>query len=249
MKVYFVHHSCFVVELEKSYLIFDYFRNEQVNGFTFTGVLPDFDREKTLYFFASHKHQDHFDLMILMLAEQYPHIHYILSKDIRLGANYLKRNEIPLSIKEKITFVSPNETYRVDDLVIRTLRSTDVGVAFYVEAEAANIYHAGDLHNWYFEGAGELINGRMERAYKAALRHLAGKHINVAFVVLDPRLGAFKNQGMDYFVQQVNADYIFPMHMWQQYELIPEYKKHCFHAGYTDRIQDVTGENQIFEIG
>lgn len=60
MKVIFVHHSCFVVEMEDVVLIFDYFEGNRVTGYTFTGVLPVFDKDKSIYFFASHKHQDHF---------------------------------------------------------------------------------------------------------------------------------------------------------------------------------------------
>lgn len=248
MRVTFVHHSCFVVELEEKILVFDYFGGERVNGYHFTGKLPEFDEEKPLYFFASHRHQDHFDLDILKLAEKYPNIHYILSKDIRLGANYLLRHGIPLSIKKKITFVVGNEHYTVDDMKIETLRSTDEGVAFYIETENAHIYHAGDLHNWYFEGAGELINGKMENGFKSALRRLEGRHINLAFVVLDGRLGMNTNRGLDYFMRHVNADYIFPMHMWQEYRLIEDYKKMCFNARYTERIMDITEENQVFEL-
>ena len=220
MRVIFVHHSCFVVELKEKTLVFDYFDGERVNGYHFTGKLPEFDREKPLYFFASHRHQDHFDLEILRFCGRYPKIHYILSKDIRLGSAYLKRNKISADIKERITFVTANQEYTVADLKIETLRSTDEGVAFYIETEGVRLYHAGDLHNWRFEGAGELVNGKMESGYKAALRRLEGKHINLAFVVLDGRLGMHTNRGLDYFMQHVNADFIFPMHLWQEYGLI-----------------------------
>lgn len=104
------------------------------------------------------------------------------------------------------------------------------------------------LHNWYFEGAGELINGKMENGFKSALRRLEGRHINLAFVVLDGRLGMNTNRGLDYFMRHVNADYIFPMHMWQEYRLIEDYKKMCFNARYTERIMDITEENQVFEL-
>lgn len=248
MKVTFVHHSCFIVELEEKILVFDYFNGDRVNGYHFTGKLPEFDKDKRLYFFASHKHQDHFDLDILKLAEKYPKLQYVLSKDIRLGANYLRRHQIPADIKKRITFMSGYETKELDDLKIESLRSTDEGVAFYIETEGAHIYHAGDLHDWYFEGAGDLVNGKMESGFKAAMRHLEDKHINLAFVVLDGRLGMYTNRGMDYFMQHVNADYIFPMHMWQEYHLISDYKKLCFNARYTERIMDITHENQVFEL-
>ncbi len=35
MKVIFVHHSCFVVEMEDVVLIFDYFEGNRVTGYTF----------------------------------------------------------------------------------------------------------------------------------------------------------------------------------------------------------------------
>lgn len=248
MKVTFVHHSCFVVDLERKTLVFDYFDKEKINGYHFTGELPEFERNKPVYFFASHRHQDHFDLNILKMADQNPQFRYVLSKDIRLGANYLRRNGIPLAIREKITFVAPDKSCRLSDLQIETLRSTDEGVAFYIETEGVSIFHAGDLHNWYFEGAGGLVNGKMENGFKAALRRLEEKHINLAFVVLDGRLGIHKYRGLDYFMQHISADYVFPMHMWQEYNLIGEYKKRCMNAQYTERIADITHENQIFDI-
>ncbi len=246
MQVTFVHHSCFVVELEQKILVFDYFNGDKVNGYHFTGKLPEFDKDKQVYFFASHRHQDHFDIDILKMQEQHPDIHYILSKDIRLGANYLKRNGIPLTIKECITFVTPDKTYQFEDMKVQTLRSTDEGVAFYIEAEGVSMFHAGDLHNWYFEGAGGLVNGKMENGFKAALHRLEDYHINLAFVVLDGRLGMHTNRGLDYFMQNVNADNIFPMHLWQEFHLIGDYKKRCFNARYTERIIDITEENQVF---
>ena len=94
MKVIFVQHSCFVVEIENKVLIFDWFDKNRIAGYEFGGVMPQFSKDKDIYLFASHKHQDHFDLQSLKWIEKYPKMHFILSKDIRLGANYLKRNEI-----------------------------------------------------------------------------------------------------------------------------------------------------------
>lgn len=47
-----------------------------------------------------------------------------------------------------MTFVSPDNTYHVDDLDIMTLRSTDAGVAFYVASNGVSLFHAGDLNDW-----------------------------------------------------------------------------------------------------
>lgn len=248
MKITFIHHSCFAVELEKHILVFDYFTGNRMADHSFGGVLPEFDKEKPLYFFASHKHADHFDMDILKLAERYPKIHYVLSKDIRLGETYLLRHGIPRSIREHITFVAPKQEYEIDGLKIRTLPSTDAGVAFVVKLEGKTIYHAGDLHDWRFEGDEGPYHEKMKRDYQEAVRLLLDEHLDVAFVVLDARLGKYMNFGMDYFMEQVRADVVFPMHMWRDYRPIAVYKSACANREMEERIMDISAENQVFEF-
>ena len=65
MKVIFIHHSCFLIELEDKVIIFDYFGGDKVNGFTFTGKIPDYPKDMPIYMFASHSHHDHYDMDIL----------------------------------------------------------------------------------------------------------------------------------------------------------------------------------------
>ena len=50
MKVTFIYHSAFLVELERCSLLFDWYG----------GDLPKIDRTKPLYVFASHHHGDHY---------------------------------------------------------------------------------------------------------------------------------------------------------------------------------------------
>lgn len=247
MKILFIQHSCFVVEIENKVLIFDWFDKVRITGYAFQGILPEFSKEKEIYLFASHKHQDHFDLNALKWVEKYPKIQYILSKDIRLGDNYLARNGIPKEVKDRVTFVRPQTKYEVGGMEIKTLRSTDAGVAFLVKTDGVTLYHAGDLNDWSMEGAGDLINGKMKRDYRRAIAELDGIHIDAAFVVLDPRLETHSMDGFDYFMQHVDADLVFPMHMWRDYSLIGAYKKKSKNLRFTERIVDITGENQEFD--
>lgn len=69
-----------------------------------------------------------------------------------------------------MTFVSPDNTYHVDDLDIMTLRSTDAGVAFYVASNGVSLFHAGDLNDWEWNGAGDPINGRVRRAFRHEIK-------------------------------------------------------------------------------
>lgn len=249
MQVIFIHHSCFLVEVDDKVLIFDYFGKDRVNGYTFTGKIPTYTPDTKIYMFASHSHQDHFDMDILRWSEQYPNIHYILSKDIRISPHFLEKHGIDPKVRERVQFVTAGKKYEVDDLKIETLMSTDVGVAFYVTTNGVSLFHAGDLNDWKMEGAGDLINGKQQRAYRHEIRKLSDKPINLAFVPVDPRLGAYQTLGIDYFLKNTDAEFVFPMHMWQDYSEIPVYKKRISNLGMAKRVIDIERENQVFTFG
>ena len=78
MKITYIHHSSFSVELEKCILIFDYFK----------GKLPKFDINKKLYVFSSHSHHDHYNKCIFDLEKIHPNVVYILSNDIKEKLQY-----------------------------------------------------------------------------------------------------------------------------------------------------------------
>ena len=248
MKIIFLHHSSFLVELDQMYLLFDYFDGSRVNGFQFTGTLPQLDAEKELYVFSSHSHRDHFDMDNLKLAAQYPRTRFIFSKDCKMSRNYLKKHGYEESIMDKITYVAPWKHYETGNVRVDTLNSTDAGVAFCVEAQGICIYHAGDLHWWYWEGAGDLVNGRMERGYRREMRRIADRHFHLAFIPLDPRQGADTFKGFDYFMKHVDADHVFPMHMWQDYSMIRTYKSRTDNDSFVKRIVDITKEKEVFEL-
>ena len=138
VKITYISHSCFAVELEHSVLVFDYYQGE----------LPLWDPEKTIYVFASHRHYDHFSKEIFRWTEQYPKIQYILSDDIS-EASY-DASEI---CRSDLTRIAPNQTETIGNCVIETFRSTDEGVAFLVSCEGKLFYHAGDLNWWHWEEA------------------------------------------------------------------------------------------------
>ena len=125
MKITYIYHSCFTVELEKSVLIFDYYM----------GDLPVFPKDKKIYVFASHNHGDHFAIEVLDWINQYPHISFLLGSDIPVDDQYLKKNGKDTKVKEHIITVKEHSAFTVDDMHVRALHSTDEGVAFCIEAE------------------------------------------------------------------------------------------------------------------
>ena len=249
MQVIFIHHSCFLIEVDDAVLIFDYFDGEHVEGYSFKGRIPQYAPDTKIYLFASHSHRDHYDMETLRWAEKYDNIHYIFSKDIRISPNFLKKHGINPLVRQKVTFVQPNKKYEVDDVSVTTLRSTDAGVAFYVSMNGVNILHCGDLNDWQFEGAGDLINGRMRKNFRHEINKISDKPVNIAFVPMDPRLENHQFEAIDYILKNTDAEFVFPMHMWQDYSGIEEYKRRISKIGMADRVREIKRENQVFTFG
>ena len=248
MRVIFVHHSCFVAEVDELVLVFDYFAGDRVRGFDFCGVLPEYPKDTRIYMFASHSHRDHYDMDILRLWERYPNIRYLFSKDIRISPNFLRKHGIDPSVRERVTFFSPGKSCQVDGLFVTALQSTDAGVAYYVQVRGRSLFHAGDLNDWSMEGAGDLINGRVRRSFRHEIKKLSARPVDVAFFPVDPRLSEHRFDGIDFFLKNTDAKYVFPMHMWQDYSGIAAYKRRLPGPGMAERIVEITGENQVFSV-
>lgn len=112
-----------------------------------------------------------------------------------------------------------------------------------------SLFHAGDLNDWEWDGAGDLINGRVRRAFRHEIKKLSEKPINVAFFPMDPKLMEYQFKGFDYFLQNTSAEFVFPMHMWQDYSGITEYKKRLSNKEMADRVIEIERENQTFAFG
>lgn len=230
MKITYIFHSSFAVELEKRVLIFDYYGE---------GRLPKFPQEKQVYFLNSHGHHDHFKREILALKEKYPGAEYILSRDI-----HFRREEQ----QEWIHSVKPETEYDFGSLHIRTFKSTDSGVAFAVETEGKRIYHAGDLNWWHWEGEDKAWNNNMAVNYRREIDKLAGQFFDAAFVPLDPRLGKAYFWGLKYFLEKAKAEAVFPMHCWEQYEVCQKVQGQPEMAGLLKQFHAIEYPGQEWEL-
>lgn len=225
MKIVYISHSGFYVETEEAGFLFDYYK----------GTLPE--SRKKLYVFVSHAHYDHYNKKIFDLRAVYPDITYILSSDICGGDE---------SEEPNLIYVKPNETLKINDIKIRTLRSTDEGVAFLVHCGDKTIYHAGDLNWWHWEGESREYNTEMRRSYQSEINKLQGIKIDAAFVPVDPRLGEQYCFGMDCFMKRTDTKHVFPMHFWGNYEVFKRLMLEKCTQEYRDRIIHIRQENQVF---
>ena len=224
MKVTFIEHSGFMVEMEQNVLLFDYYQGE----------IPSFDGSKTFYVFASHSHADHYDPAIWKLKEQYKDIHYILSDDI-------KDNEGAVVMKA-------HEKKEVAGIEIETLRSNDMGVAFLVKVEGKTIYHAGDLNWWHWNGEPEEDNEYYKKTFQNEMKYLEGKKIDLAFMLLDPRQEDKYCWGMNYFLEHTDSKVVFPMHCFGHCNINHHYLNCEDGRRWKDIVRDITGAGQVFEI-
>ncbi|MGN0159221.1 MAG: MBL fold metallo-hydrolase [Brotaphodocola sp.] len=229
MKITYIGHSGFLAELEQSVLLFDYYEGE----------IPEISNKKKLYVFASHRHGDHFNPEIFRLAEGREQIQFLLSRDIW-------RSRVPEPLQEKTVQLKPCAWWSDGSLEVRTLRSTDEGVAFLVKAEGKTIYHAGDLNDWRWEGEPEEWNSRMKKHFHKYIEVLRGVRIDAAFIPLDPRQEKHYTLGMDYFLELADAKCVYPMHCWEDYGIIDLWLAEHPDSPYRERIVKIKERGQAF---
>ncbi|MBQ9678222.1 MAG: MBL fold metallo-hydrolase [Prevotella sp.] len=135
MTITYIFHSGFVLETEKSILIFDYWLDP-------SAAVPSFLKKgKPVYVFSSHFHEDHFNREIFEWRKQHNGITYILSKDIY---KHRRANKDDADV-----WLAKGGTWSDGTISVWALGSTDSGVSWIVETEGKRIFHAGDLNNWY----------------------------------------------------------------------------------------------------
>ncbi len=199
MNCTFLGHSAFLVETETLLLLFDH----TAGPF----ALPSL--AKRLLVFASHRHSDHFDRSIFSFASHPGGASFVLSNDIPAC-------DVPEGVE--VIRMGTHETETIEGVVVKTLLSTDEGVAFLLAVEGKAIYYAGDLNHWHWEGESDAYNREMERAYRSELA-LLPPHLDIAFVPVDPRLGVAYRYGARDLVERVSVKTLVPMHFWEDYSV------------------------------
>ena len=223
MNITYIYHSSFLVETDRFYYLFDYE----------DGSLPEMDTQKPIFVLSSHGHDDHYnpEVFSLLSAAGMQQVRAILSDDI-------EDDEIPEGLDALP--VSPEMEYDLGpQQKLTTYRSTDLGVAFLIEDQNQLIYHAGDLNDWFWEGEPDSFNDQMTANYRQEIgllaRKLNGRELDAAFVDLDPRQEKAYDRGLCYFLENVPAKQVFPMHYWENPGIIDTFLKD--HPKYKNQVQ------------
>ena len=224
MRISYIHHSSFLVELKQLSLLFDYFQGDV--------KLPE---GKPAVIFASHRHGDHFSPVIFDFAKECQDVYYVLSDDI-----WEKRT--PSGLRERILFAGPGQEFSLpwlSGISVRTFKSTDEGAALLCRSPEAVPNHPGDKNNGQREAETQDWNRNMEVNYRRQLEAMKNEKIDVAFVPLDPRQGKDFYRGMDDFMKMVGAARVFPMHCWDDFTVISRLKAMEESKDYRDRIMEI----------
>lgn len=213
------------------------------------GHYPDISRDKPLVVFSSHAHHDHYGEKIWKLRNISSNVKYVLSSDIRIGRRDRERLGITDLPDDAVVRVEENENISIDFpglcVDVETFKSTDEGVGFFVTCEGVRIFHPGDLNLWTWSGEGEAYVRQMRRNFEKYTEPLKGRECDIAFALLDPRLEENAYEGIDAFNSMMTIKYLFPIHMWRQYDLIEKYM--CDRKN-TSNIERITRENQTFML-
>ena len=235
IKVTYLYHSGFAVETANHFLVFDYWRNTPAKGGLSDGVInPEELKDKNVIVFASHRHKDHYNEVIHSWQEVIKDCRIILSDDI--------------NSKDGALMVSPRGRYEADDYILRTFKSNDEGVAFLVTIDGINIYHAGDLNWWHWEGEKGSWNEDIKKSYIQEIDSIGNEVIDLAFVPLDPRLNLQYSWGLDYFMKTTNTNVVIPMHFGRKTEVIKRLLEDDISFNYRSRIKPLIARGESLTI-
>ena len=216
MTLTYIFHSGFVLETNQALLVFDFWLDP-------ASVMPSLvHRDKPLYVFSSHFHEDHFNRDIFdWRDERTQSTIYILSKDI-LRHRRAAREEADV-------WLAKGGTWSDGRVSVTATGSTDSGVSWVVDVEGKRLFHAGDLNNWYARFLPDITEGEIihseemdedidpvahQKQYLGELKDIrkVSDHFDVAMFPVDGRIGNGYTLGGRQFIERFQVGLFVPMH-------------------------------------
>lgn len=237
-EIWYLYNSGFAVKTAKHFLIFDYDLDTaegEIRSLDCGVINPDEIKNLDVTVFVSHSHYDHFNPVIFQWRQEIKSIRYVLSYDIK-----------KIDKSADITIVQPLQKYMINDMEVRVLDSTDIGVAFLIKVDGLRIYHAGDLNWWHWNEEPDADNLQMALNYKKQINSLKNEHIDIAFVPLDPRLEDNYALGLDYFMEAVGAELAIPIHFGNNYSVFKKFEQDESTVAYRDKVAVITHRGEKF---
>ncbi len=218
MRVVHLYHSGVLIETESIQVFID----------VISDISHWIDYKKTIYFFVTHGHHDHWDSSIAKY--QGDQVYYVISDDIHDFGQL------------RVLSVMPNRKYSVGQLEVETFESTDMGVSLLIHIENFVVFHAGDLNWWHWVNDDEDKQAEEAQNYKRIVKRLPPEHLDVAFIPCDSRLGEAMMWASDYFMSAKSVGHLIPIHFRAHFEVSEQLFKH-FHSDV--RVVKVTACDEV----
>lgn len=213
MRVTFLAHDGFFIELDQVCLLFDWWK----------GVLPPLP-DKPLLVFVSHRHEDHFNPAVFALADRKADIQFLLGNDFHLTPHNLTKWQLSPETAAKCRRCGKHDTFApLPGVTVETFPSTDEGVAWMVTVNGQSIFHAGDLNWWHWAEEDLAWNRNMEANFKRYTEPLRGRRVDLAMLPLDSRLKMDGYLGPNYFLNLMEVRRFLPMHQWEDFAFTDEF--------------------------
>lgn len=210
-EIIYIHHNCFILKHDETAFLFDM----PASSFLKRGEAEKIAagvRGTKLFVFASHAHPDHYSSDIFKLCDICPGVNYIISDDI-----------IPPRSSKNLLKTGPGKTYKIENLMIRTFKSNDAGLAYLIATSEITIYFGGDLAKWSWDDFDAETRNYMEKVFTEAVSSLKSEKIDIAFSNADARLSNYS--GAAEFIEAVRPKLFIPMHSFGETASIKEFIK------------------------
>lgn len=237
IKIDYLGHSGFFVETESIMFLFDYYYGD-------LSFLKEKSDDKPLFVFSSHSHGDHFNPDIFSIVKTHQNTKYLLSFDIKDKPSVDIKDKPSVQLNRDIQYLDADKTYEIEELgIVKTLQSTDEGVAFLIKTPSSTLFYAGDLHWWDWPGEDSKWLAEQELVFKREIGKLTDETINIAFAVLDSRLEENYAKGLLHILSELHPRYILPMHFWDDRTVVERFKELSDLTKTDTIILDTTKEN------
>ncbi len=199
----YIHHNCFVLKTPCRTFLFDYPGDSHLpeRG---EAMVRKAVAGSDLAVFISHSHEDHMNDDLVSMASTAATVRYVLSDDVE----DMRPEVIPQDAE--VLIVEPDERYEWNGMVIKTLMSNDLGVAFLVTDGNFRFYYGGDLAKWIWKGASSRDREFTENFFRKTMVQVRDFKPHVAFSNVDKRLENMAG-GVEAY-REARAQVFVPMH-------------------------------------
>jgi len=237
LKVTYLYQDGFLVETKKETMLFNY---------TF-GKMPRIKANKPLYVFVSCHLADYYNSDVYHLGTDNDNVYYFVADDavknnkmkFRFFYNHILEKQ---TLENRVQFVKPDQTYVFGGIKVRTLDCLDGNgsCSFLVYVEDGCIFDAGHMNDWSWPTEKSDINARAENGFRKEIMKIRDKHIDVAFVILNPKQENMYSKGIDYIMRNCDIDEVYPKHFKDEKKIIDFLLQDPVSEPYRDKIRQTT---------